>query len=111
MKHASQSHQAEPSGEPPLAHTRGYGEQPPRWKIRAAGAVLVLAALAAYANSFHGPFVFDDLPSVLENPSIRTLWPPSVPLSPPRGFGLTVSGRPLLNLSLAINYAISGTNP
>jgi tetratricopeptide (TPR) repeat protein len=31
-----------------------------------------------------------------------------VALSPPRGGGLTVEGRPLLNLSLALNYAVSG---
>ena len=38
---------------------------------------------------------------------MRRLWPPGVPLSPPRG-ALTVSGRPVLNLSLALNYAASG---
>ena len=40
-----------------------------------AGAVIVLAGLWAYANSFSGPFVFDDFPSVLHNPTIRHLWP------------------------------------
>jgi protein O-mannosyl-transferase len=68
--------------------------------------VLLLAAAlaAAWGNSFTGPFVFDDIPSLHDNPSIRSL---STALSPPTG-GLTVSGRPLLNLSFAVNYALSG---
>ena len=73
-----------------------------------AGAVIVVAALAAYANTFHAPFTFDDVSSIGDNPSILHLWPLSGPLSPPMGWGFSVSGRPLLNLTLAINYAISG---
>jgi tetratricopeptide (TPR) repeat protein len=76
-----------------------------------AGCVISLAALAVYANSFSGPFLFDDLSSTVDNPTIRHLWPPWVPLVPPHSHqGLTVEGRPLLNLSLSVNYAISGTN-
>ncbi|MBK8858223.1 MAG: tetratricopeptide repeat protein [Opitutaceae bacterium] len=71
-----------------------------------AGAAIALAALAAYHNSFGGPFLFDDEQSILHNPSIRSF---STALTPPGGFGFTVSGRPLLNLSLALNYAVSGT--
>lgn len=71
-----------------------------------AGLVLALAALAAYHNSFGGPFVFDDEQSIVHNPSIRSL---ATALQPPGGWGFTVSGRPALNLSLALNYAISGT--
>lgn len=75
------------------------------------GIVILGGALLAYSNSFHAPFVFDDLPSIVENASIRSLWPLTGPLSPPSGFGFTVSGRPILNLSLAVNYAISGIEP
>jgi protein O-mannosyl-transferase len=71
--------------------------------------LIALAALAGYANSFSGPFVLDDVSSIAGNPSVRHLWPLTGPLSPPSGFGLTVEGRPVLNLSLALNYAISGT--
>ena len=78
-----------------------------RWPISLAAVVICLAILAAYHNSFLGPFVFDDEPAVLDNPTIRQLWPISQPLSPPAD--LTVSGRPLANLTLAINYALSGT--
>jgi tetratricopeptide (TPR) repeat protein len=69
-----------------------------------AGTGLVLAAFAVYANSFSGPFVFDDLLSIPQNPTIRSLL---TSLVPPGG-GLTVTGRPLLNLSFALNYALSG---
>ena len=46
-----------------------------RWPVRLAAAVICLAILAAYHNSFLGPFVFDDEPAVLDNPTIRQLWP------------------------------------
>jgi tetratricopeptide (TPR) repeat protein len=77
--------------------------------VALAAAGLALAALAAYHNSFAGPFVFDDIPAVLANPSIRHLWPLGPVLAPPADGGLTIAGRPLVNLSLALNYAISGT--
>lgn len=73
--------------------------------------LIALATVAAYATTLHCPFVFDDIPSILDNASIRQLWPLSGPLSPPREHGITVSGRPLLNLTLAVNYAVSGTDP
>src|SRR2546427_851882 len=68
--------------------------------------LLVGAGVAAYADSFHGPFFFDDLESIPGNPTIRHLWPPWVPLLPP--VHRTVAGRPLVNLSLAVNYALGG---
>jgi protein O-mannosyl-transferase len=78
------------------------------WQSAAAG-LIALAALAAYANSFQGAFVFDDPGSIVNNQTIHKLWPLTNVLSPP-GTGQTVSGRPLLNLSLALNYAVSGTS-
>jgi tetratricopeptide (TPR) repeat protein len=69
-------------------------------------ALIVLAALAAYANSFRGPFVFDDLESIPGNPTLRSLtqaWRP-----PTDQGGISVAGRPILNVSLALNWAISG---
>ena len=116
-----------------------------RWPTWLAVAVICLAILAAYHNCFRGPFVFDDETAVLDNPTIRQLWPVWKDLSPPRDMtvtgyqiisirngsvvpdkpptrhfwptwevlappgGLTVSGRPLANLTLALNYAVSGT--
>jgi len=70
------------------------------------GGVILLATWAAYANSFWVPFIFDDVQTITSNPSIEHVWPPGPALSPPPGIG--VSGRPLSNLSLALNHALSG---
>jgi tetratricopeptide (TPR) repeat protein len=72
------------------------------------GVLIAVAAIAAYANSFEVPFLFDDTPSILQNQTIRHLGAIGTVLSPPAKGGATTSGRPLLNLSLAINYALSG---
>jgi tetratricopeptide (TPR) repeat protein len=74
-----------------------------------AGGLIVAAGLGAYANSFWGPFVYDDLSCIVDNSSIRQLWPLSGPLSPPC-IGGSVTSRPLLNLSLAVNYRLGGLN-
>jgi tetratricopeptide (TPR) repeat protein len=76
--------------------------------VLAAG-LIILATVAAYHNSLIGVFAYDDLVAIVENPTIRQLLPIAPVLSPPHN-GETVSGRPLLNLTLAINYAISGLN-
>ena len=67
---------------------------------------LLAAGLWAYANSFHGPFVFDDIPGIVENPSLDALWPPARWIGAPPGS--TPSGRPVLNFSLALNHALGG---
>jgi tetratricopeptide (TPR) repeat protein len=67
--------------------------------------LLIVAGLVAYHNIFTGAFIYDDKPSILDNPTIRHLWPIGRALSPPHKEGITVEGRPLINLSLAINYA------
>jgi len=72
--------------------------------------VVIAAALLAYHNSFTGAFLIDDTGSISENATIRHLWPIWQCLSPPHRGGLTVEGRPLINLSLAINYALGGYN-
>lgn len=71
-----------------------------------AAIIIVLAGLAAYSGSFSGPFVFDDPSSISANPTIRHLWPPWDILATPQA-NVTVQGRPILNLSFGINYAIS----
>jgi tetratricopeptide (TPR) repeat protein len=77
-------------------------------KLRQFIPVLIIAAgVWAYHNSFQGPFIFDDEASILENRTIRHLWPIGEALSPPRWSGIT--GRPIINLSLAVNYAVGGT--
>jgi tetratricopeptide (TPR) repeat protein len=69
------------------------------------GVVIIAAwAIAAYSRTFSVPLLFDDITAIANNRSIRhwatAFWPP---------VDTTASGRPVLNLSLAINYAISGT--
>ncbi|HEX3729037.1 MAG TPA: tetratricopeptide repeat protein, partial [Opitutaceae bacterium] len=76
-------------------------------RVRRWGPLLLLGAgLAAYAGSFSGPFVFDDRPAIEENATILHF---GSALTPPAG-ALPVSGRPVLNLSFALNYAIGGLN-
>ena len=70
--------------------------------------MVIVAGIVAYHNSFTGPFVFDDVPSTEENLTIRSFWPIWRPLSPPHGAGQTVQGRPIVNLSLAMNFALGG---
>lgn len=79
----------------------------PRRNIWLAGTLIVATAVAIYMNSLQAPFVFDDEAAVIENPSIRQLWPLSVPLSPAANVA-GAEGRPVVNLTLAINYAIGG---
>jgi tetratricopeptide (TPR) repeat protein len=62
--------------------------------------LIILAGLAAYANSFSDAFVFDDIDSIVSNQAIRHLWPPWKFFASPN--------RPILNLSLAVSFALSG---
>ena len=81
---------------------------PGRGDVSAALVALVLVAAAgifAYSPSFQGVFALDDVRAVVRNETIRSLWPLSRPLSPPARS--TVAGRPVANLSFAINYALA----
>lgn len=71
-------------------------------------ALLVIAVFAAYHNSFDGAFVFDDDGSIAGNETIRRIGTAFVP---PADSGRTVAGRPLLNLSFALNRAVGGDAP
>jgi tetratricopeptide (TPR) repeat protein len=72
------------------------------------GALLLIGAIvASYANSLRAPFIFDDLHAIPENASIRRLASADI-FSPPTN--AAVSGRPLVNVTLAVNYAFSGTD-
>ncbi|HVU15996.1 MAG TPA: tetratricopeptide repeat protein [Candidatus Didemnitutus sp.] len=80
-------------------------ETPPKDLATRAGWIgaifIVLGVALAYTNSVHGVYVLDDFGSIADNRSIHH---PGTALFPP-GEGRTVSGRPLLNLSFALNYA------
>jgi Tfp pilus assembly protein PilF len=79
---------------------------PPLWTI----ALLIAATIVGFASTLRNPLIFDDVPAIVENPTIRSLSDVRAVFSPPAA-GNTVSGRPLLNFSFALNYALGGTNP
>lgn len=68
--------------------------------------VIVLTGVLAYANSLSGPFIFDDRVSIVDNQQIREWWNLASVLFPRRE--LPTAGRPLVNVSLAVNYAFGG---
>lgn len=71
--------------------------------------VLVCAALAAFWNGLDNPLVLDDRISIEENDTIRDWTDVSRVLSPRRES--PVAGRPLVNATFALNYAIAGIEP
>jgi tetratricopeptide (TPR) repeat protein len=64
---------------------------------------LVLCGLAVNLNTLPNAFIFDDTPWIVENTRIRSLSNLSEIL--------TATNRPVLELSLALNYAVGGENP
>jgi len=78
-------------------------------RVRLLAFLVILAALVAFHNSVDGAFLLDDFDAIHNNTTIRHLWPPWSALQPPRE--TSVAGRPLVNLSLAVNFAIHGLNP
>ena len=72
-------------------------------------AAIVIAGTLAYSNSLSAPLVFDDAATIAHNASIRDPTDLQALLSPPEGF--PVWGRPLVNLTFALNYAAAGTDP
>ncbi|MCE5277759.1 MAG: tetratricopeptide repeat protein [Planctomycetaceae bacterium] len=86
--------------------------KPARWQILVAAAVIAASVLAAYANSLHGQFVYDDHVAIVNNPHIRHLWPPGEAMSLPMwNTGATVDGRPVLSFTLALNRSLFGPDP
>jgi hypothetical protein len=72
-------------------------------------AAIVAIGLWSYSSSFDGVFLGDDSVSIVQNPSIRSLSPITLPLSPPKD--TTLAARPIANLTFALNYAFgSGTD-
>jgi protein O-mannosyl-transferase len=78
----------------------------PGWILGVAGLVLAGAAYLTYRGSLAVPLVFDDVMGIERNATIHQLWPPVALLHPP--FDTSVSGRPILNASFAVSYALGG---
>ena len=70
--------------------------------------VLVAAVLAGYANSLRCPFVFDDYNDIIDNPSIRHLWPLGDVFLVRSESVAGLQSRPVVNLSFALDYAVGG---
>jgi protein O-mannosyl-transferase len=89
------------------------GAEPPdtSWRRTSiVAAAIVVAVLSAYGNTLKVPFIFDDTSAIHYNPSVKSIWPPwSALLSPHTGS--PVEGRPFLNFSFAVNYAVDGLKP
>ncbi|MFQ5489229.1 MAG: tetratricopeptide repeat protein [Phycisphaerae bacterium] len=65
--------------------------------------VIALAGLIAYHNCFEGVFLLDDQRNLVDNTRLHQLWP--------IGELLQGSRRPVVDVTLAINYALSGVKP
>jgi protein O-mannosyl-transferase len=78
------------------------------WQRWACVSLLTVIGAAIYWPTLSVPLLLDDIASIAENPSIRQLWPLGPALSPPADVGL--GGRPIANLSFALNYQWSGTS-
>ena len=78
-----------------------------RWVVMFGGVLLAGVLLAAYHNTFRVPFLLDDFDSITKNMSIRSF---ATAFFPPAHSGITVSGRPFLNFTLAINYRLGGVD-
>lgn len=87
----------------------------PRGAALAVSVALTALVFAVYGRALDAPFVFDDVPGIVENASIRRLWPlvgdaeVRGPLHPPPL--APTARRPLANLSLALDYRLHGLAP
>ena len=70
-----------------------------------APALIVLAGVLVYSRGLAGPFVYDDRGTVTDNRTIEDLWRLDVLNAPHE---TPVAGRPVANLSFALNYAFGG---
>ncbi|MDB6126406.1 MAG: yrrB [Verrucomicrobia bacterium] len=73
--------------------------------LRLAAGLIVVAIVVAYANTFRVPFLFDDRLAIAQNSSVKDPSSLAAVFSPA---SLTTSGRPLLNLTFAVNHAWTG---
>lgn len=84
---------------PPLVAGRDGRPSRPPWLLMP---LALLLTCLAYAPSLRGPFLFDDLSEIVDNPAIRRLLPPW----PAMFAGGELPHRPLPYLTFACNYAV-----
>jgi len=88
----------------PLAARSSPGRLDPA--ARNAAVLVAGLTLLAFANSFRGDFVFDDIPEIESNPAIRRLWPPWEIITQSKA-----PARLLPYLSFATDYSLWGASP
>ena len=112
---ANRSEVAEPSADPAPFDSlhAGSAVRPledmspgPWWATLLAASAIIAVTVAAYWHSLDGEFMFDDRVWIVESPSIKHLWPLSDVLLP--ADAAHVGGRPIVSVSLAVNYALGG---
>ena len=91
---------------PTMTSTGTSVSRPPRlsWVV---AACLAFATFLAYANSFRGVFVLDDIPDILQNPAMRSLQTPVATMF----HGHKLPARALPYLTFAVDHALWGTDP
>ena len=99
-----------PEAAPPSPPVDGF------WPMLLAGFIIAVVVVLAYANVYHVGFYFDDREGITENDSITHLWPTWDKdgfhwdaVSPPNVHVAGALGRPLVNLTLAVNYSLAKT--
>ena len=109
---------SERSGQPsphagPPAHAASPAVRPTDWKrhlLCIAG--LCAVALAAYSNSFHSDFVYDNRAMILEDPRVHAATSGNLQLIWSQGYWYPVARqnlyRPLVTLSYLFNYSVLG---
>ena len=65
--------------------------------------IIAAMVLIAYSNTFKSSFHFDDNPSIVENPTIKRMTSDNV-------ISLITGIRPVVFLSLMLNYQLGGLN-
>jgi hypothetical protein len=73
----------------------------------AAALAVAAVTIVSHAPAWRGAFVGDDISEIAENPAIRVLWPPWVPMME----GTAMPHRPLPYYTFAVNYALHGLDP
>ena len=86
-----------------------------RYCLWGAASLIVIAVLLAYSNSFSGPFIYDDLIIIVNNPTIHYLLAPNLPQDILARLSLgarhVIFSRPITNWTFALNYALGGLEP
>ena len=77
-------------------------------KCAVACGVVAACVIGVYANRLSGPFLFDDQQAIVENATLHARALIDL-LTPPRE--TPVAGRPLVNLSFALDRALFGLQP